>query len=165
MEENKNFEEKEKVVDETTQKTFTQEELNSIVGERVAKVKSKYSDYDDLKQKAEMVETLQEENKKISELQKQLDEANKTNTIRTIKDKVSEETGVPQNLLVGETEESMRTHAEGILNFINKKGGYPKVSDKGEVVTPKKATKDSILSIKNEKERLKAIESNIDLFK
>lgn len=41
---------------------------------------------------------------------------------------------------------------------------YPKVKDGGEVKPPT-VSKQDILGIKNEKERLKAIKENIELFK
>ena len=37
----------------TEQKTFTQEEVNSIIAERLGRDRQKYADYDSLKEKAE----------------------------------------------------------------------------------------------------------------
>ena len=55
---------------EPTAKTFTQDEVNRIVAERV----KRYANYEELKQKAEQFDKLEEEGK--SELQKALDKAN-----------------------------------------------------------------------------------------
>ncbi|MCR5848184.1 MAG: phage capsid protein, partial [Lachnospiraceae bacterium] len=58
---------------EGEQKTFTQEEVNSIVAERLGRDRQKYADYDSLKQKAEEFDRLQEANK--TELQKATERA------------------------------------------------------------------------------------------
>ena len=122
------------------QKTFTQEEVNSIVAERLGRDRQKYADYDALKQKAEEFDKLQEANK--SELQKALEKADsiekkyndllKANEISAMRMKVSNETGVPLELLTEETEEECKAQAEKINAFAMPKG-YPKVSDGGEV--------------------------------
>ena len=49
-------------------KTFTQEEVNAIIGERLARQAEKYADYEDLKTKAAEYDRQQEESK--TELQK-----------------------------------------------------------------------------------------------
>lgn len=56
-------------------KTFTQEEVNNIVGEHFAKEKSKYADYDGIKAKAEKYDQQEEAN--MSELEKAQETANK----------------------------------------------------------------------------------------
>ena len=59
----------ETVIQETVEtKTFTQDEVNNIVAERLNRDRAKYADYDSLKQKAEEFDKLQEANK--TELQK-----------------------------------------------------------------------------------------------
>ena len=45
-------EETKPTVEETQQKTFTQEDVDRIVGERIKREREKYADYDDLKAKA-----------------------------------------------------------------------------------------------------------------
>lgn len=125
-------------VAEKTSKTFTQDEVNAIIGERLAKEKAKYSDYDDLKQKASQFEQfesmktqLTESKNKVLELQTQIDEMNKSNEIRNMKDKVSKETGVPINLLTATTEEGCKEQAQAILLFA--KPTYPNIKDGGEL--------------------------------
>lgn len=132
----------EKTVNEgnNTEKTFTQNEVNSIVEERLARAKSQYSDYDALKEKAAKYDELEEANK--SELQKanemnvalknELDSLKKANEIRDIRQKVSEETGVPITLLTGDSAEACTEQAKAILEY-SKKSGYPTVKDGGEV--------------------------------
>lgn len=127
-------------VTEATERTFTQAEVDAIVGDRLKRDRAKYSDYDDLKAKAAKFDELEEANK--SELQKavelnqtlqtELDALKNANALRDIRSKVAEETGVPMNLLTADTEEACRTQAEAILGFA-KPTGYPNVRDGGEV--------------------------------
>ena len=133
---------------EVEQKTFTQEEVNSIIAERLGRDRQKYADYDSLKQKAEEFDKLQEANKselqkateRADALEKQLADIKKANEVRDIRLKVSNETGVPLELLTAETEDECRSMAEKINAFAMPKG-YPKVTDGGEVSrTPKRSS-------------------------
>lgn len=133
---------------ETQNRTFTQEELNAIVGKRLAEEKSKFADYEDLKAKASKLDELEETNK--SELQKateransletELNELKKANEIRSMREKVANETGIPTNLLTGSTEEECRAQAEAIKAYATP-NGYPKVKDGGEIPKPNGSTK------------------------
>lgn len=119
-------------------KTFTQEELDHIVGERLAREREKYSDYDALKDKASRLDELEEASKtelqkmteKASALEEELNGMKKAAEIRVIRDKVSKETGVPAELLTGETEEACKSQADAIKSYANP--SYPQVTDKGE---------------------------------
>lgn len=123
-------------------RTFTQDEVNAIVGKRVAEEKGKYSDYEDLKAKAAKYDEAEEASK--SELQKATERANnleselaalrKENEVRTMRETVSKETGIPSNLLTGDTEEACKAQAEAIKAFAQP-SGYPKVKDGGEIST------------------------------
>ena len=156
-------------------RTFTQEEVNKIVENRVAKERAKANaEYEELRQKASKFDEIEEANKselqkateRADSLQKQLDDLNKANKIRSIREKVSTETGVPVHLLNGETEEECKNLADGINAFISgsaKPNVAPVVKDGGEIRTPT-LTKAEILGIKDEKARIKAIEENIALF-
>ena len=157
----------------TDERTFNQAELNAIVQKRVAEVTSKYENYEELKEKATKFDEAEEAQKtelqKATEradfLEKQLDALTKANAERELKDRISMETGVPASLLRGDSEEDLKAQANAILGFANaNKASYPQVKDGGETTTPS-VTKEQILSIKSDKERLKAIKDNIDLFK
>ena len=121
-------------------RTFTQEEVNAIVGKRLAEEKGKFSDYEDLKAKAMKLDEIEEANK--SELQKATERANnleaelnglkKAEEVRLMRENVAKETGVPSSLLNGDTEESCKAQAEAIKAYAQP-GGYPKVKDGGEV--------------------------------
>lgn len=121
-------------------KTFTQDEVNNIVAERLNRDRAKYADYESLKQKAEEFDKLQEANKtelqkateKAEGLEKELAELKKANELQSIRQKISNETGVPVNLLTAETEDSIMEQAKAI-NAYATPNGYPKVKDGGEI--------------------------------
>lgn len=124
-------------------RTFTQEEVNAIVGKRLAEEKGKFADYDDLKAKASKFDELEEANK--SELQKATERANaleaelngmkKAEETRQMRENVSKETGIPANLLTGATEEECKAQADAIKAYATP-SGYPKVKDGGEMPKP-----------------------------
>lgn len=113
------------------EKTFTQAEVNAMIGKRVNEVTAKFADYDALKAKAEQFDKLgdgkselQKANERADALQKELDGIRKDNKTRGTREKVAKETGVPIDLLTGEDEESCKKQAEAILAFA-KPAGYP----------------------------------------
>ena len=124
-------------------RTFTQEEVNAIVGKRLAEEKGKYSDYEEIKAKAAKFDEAEEANK--SELQKATERANnleaelngmkKAEEIRQMKEKIANETGIPANLINGTTEEECKAQAEAIKAFATP-NGYPKLKDGGEIPKP-----------------------------
>lgn len=119
-------------------KTFTQEELNAVVGDRVKREREKYADYATLKEKAAKLDKLEEASK--SEIQKITEEAErlrveletikKAEKVRAIREEVAKNTGVPENLLTGETAEECTAQAEAIKAFA--KPTYPTIRDAGE---------------------------------
>ena len=141
------MEETVKATEITEEKTFTQAEVDAIVGDRLKRDRQKYADYDALKEKAEKYDKLEEENK--SELQRAVERANaaqteldalkSANAIRDIRDKVAEETGLPVSLLTATTEEDCKAQAQAILDYA-KPTGYPQVKDGGEVSRTGKMT-------------------------
>lgn len=134
---------------EEVKQTFTQDELNDIVGKRLARAAEKYADYDELKAKAAKLDELEEASK--SELQKateraekleaELNSLKKASEVRAIRDEVAQKTGVPVALLTAETAEECQAQAEAILSFAHV-GEYPTLKDSGEVIgTAKGSTK------------------------
>lgn len=131
----------------TETKTFSQDELNKIVQERVAKEKAKYEGYEELKEKAakfdEQTEAskteLQKATEKAEKLEAELKSLKKAEAINVARNKVAAEMLIPASLLHGETEEECRTEAKAILDFATSKG-YPEVNDGGEVRTSSKNT-------------------------
>lgn len=123
-----------------TEKTFTQAQLDAIVAERLNREREKFADYDTLKEKAGKFDAAEEAAKselqkatdKAAELQKQLDDLKKQNTLRTLREKVAGEMKVPVNLLTAETEDAMKAQAQAILEYA-RPGTYPNVRDGGEI--------------------------------
>lgn len=138
MPETVNQEPSTKATADQEQKTFTQEELNGIVTDRVKREREKYADYATLKEKADKLDKLEEASKseiqkmteKAERLQAELDEIKKAEKVREIRAKVAQETGVPVHLLTGDTEEDCQTQAEAIKAYATP--AYPSVRDAGE---------------------------------
>lgn len=113
-------------------KTFTQEEVDSIVEGRLARERQKYADYEDLREKASKYDEYQEQSKtelqkekeKSDALQAKLTALEKEGTVRQVREKVAKDTNVPAELLTGEDEESCKKQAEAILKFAKPKS-YP----------------------------------------
>lgn len=133
------------------ERTFTQAEVNALVGKRVNEEKAKFADYDAIKEKAARLDALEEQSKselqkaieKSEALQAELDGLKKEKEIRGIRNKVANETGVPVILLTADTEEECREQARAIQEYSTPKG-YPNVRDAGEVhkvggTTPKQS--------------------------
>lgn len=123
-------------------KTFTQDELNSIVGKRLAEEKARFADYDSLKEKAakydEAMEASKSDSEKLAEalaraksLEDELKGMKQEAKIRGMREKVAAEKKIPVNLLTANTEEECIEQANALLEFA--KPQYPKVKDGGEV--------------------------------
>lgn len=123
-------------------KTFTQEELDSIVEGRLARERQKYADYEDLREKANKYDEYQEKSKtelqkekeKSDALQAKLTALEKEGTVRQVREKVAKDTNVPAELLTGEDEESCKKQAEAILKFAKPKS-YPGTKRNAKVTT------------------------------
>lgn len=121
-------------------KTFTQEQVNAIIADRLARERGKYSDYEDLKKKAAQFDASQEAGKselqkatdRAAALQAQVDAFKKAAAIQTVRDSVSKETGVPAALLYGEDEDSCKAQAEAIKAFVKQGSSYPNLPDGGD---------------------------------
>jgi hypothetical protein len=70
-----NTEQVENSTQAAAEKTFTQAEMDAIIGERLGRLKAKYADYDELKTKATAYDEAAEASK--SELQKAVEERDK----------------------------------------------------------------------------------------
>lgn len=134
---------KEESTPEAAEKTFTQSELDAIVTDRVRREREKYANFDVYKEKAEKFDN--EEESKKSELQKaqektaQLEASVRQLThekeVSEARAKVSKDTGVPVDLLSGETEEDCRAQADTLLKWKGNGAKYASVPDSGEVHT------------------------------
>lgn len=131
------------------EKTFTQADVDRIVTKRL----SDFADYDELKAKAEKFDEAEEASKselqkaidKANKLQSELDNLNKQNTIRQVRDEVSNITGVPASLLTGSTKEECEAQAKAIAEYKAQTApaAYPTVKDGGDPqLNVKKSTRD-----------------------
>lgn len=121
--------------EQPTGRTFTQDEVNTIIADRLNRERAKYADYEDLKVKASQYDAAQQ----------QLDQLTHANTLRDLRAKVSAETGVPADLLTGETIEDCTAQANKIKAFAAP-AGYPSVYDGGELDERKARGSDRIAS-------------------
>jgi hypothetical protein len=147
MENNNETVNQEKATSEAQERTFTQSELDAIIGDRLARVKEKYADYELLKGKANKLDEIEEASK--TELQKateraealetELSQLKQANEIKEMREKVAKETGVPVNLITGSTEEECTEQANGIKAFAVP-NGYPSIRDAGEPQTMSKGS-------------------------
>lgn len=122
------------------EKIFTQAEANSFLKKEEAKIKAKYSDYAELKEKAAKFDELAEANKtelekaneKAAKLQAELDGIKKAAELREMREKIAAENNIPANLLTGATEEECNAQVESIKGLLNANGIPTSVSDGGE---------------------------------
>lgn len=122
------------------ERTFTQAEMDAIIGERLRREREKYVGFEDYKAKAEKFDAAEEAAK--SDLQKanelaekykmQLDAYEKEISSRNAREKVATEKGIPASLLTGNTEEECQKQADNILAWRGEQPKYPNVRDSGE---------------------------------
>ena len=132
----------------TEDKTFTQQELNDIVRDRVNRERAKYEGFEDLKAKAAKFDEMEEANKselqkaqeRAAELEEKLKKKEHEESIRSMRDKVAKEKGIPVDLLTGETEEACNSQADAIKSYAEQASGYPSVKDGGEPSTSHKVS-------------------------
>lgn len=125
----------------TEQKTFTQDELNAIVNDRLGREKAKYSDYEALKEKASKFDQIEEASKtelqkitdKATALESELKALKKENEIRGIRAEVAKTMNIPAELLTADTKEGCEAQAKSLLAFASAQQGYPTLKDSGEV--------------------------------
>lgn len=109
-----------------TGRTFTQDEVNTIIADRLTRERAKYADYDDLKTKAQQFDTTKAE----------LDALNAANAQRDMRARVAAATGVPVELLTGDTEEACTAQAQAALKFAKPVNSYPDVRDGEPYLAP-----------------------------
>lgn len=137
------------------ERLFTQEEVNGFFNKRYSEMMSQLNEF---KAKAEKFDALEEANKselqkateKAEKLQLELNNLKKADEVRTIRDKVSTETGVPASLLSGEDEETCKAQALAIKSYASTGNAYPQVKDGGEVANVKTTTRQQFADWVNE---------------
>ena len=140
-------------------KSFSQDEVNEIIKDRLLRERTKYADYEDLKKKAAEYDKIEEASKselekmteKANALQIELDGLKKAEAVRLVREEVATETGVPAHLLTADTKEDCEAQAKAIMSFAKPDTGYPIVKDGGEVTKLSKgSTRDQFAEWFNE---------------
>ena len=155
----------------------TQEQLDQLIKGRIERARAReaerYADYDELKAKAEEYDKAREaaktEMEKANERIKALEDAarvrDEADERRTLLDRVSKATGVPANLLSGDTEEELTASADAVNAYVQLKApGYPADKGGGANVTPE-AERKGIESIRDPAARVRARAKHIDLYR
>lgn len=94
----------------TETKTFSQDEVNTLLAAEKRKLRAQYENYDSVKEKAEKASELET---KLAEAVARADSAEVAN----LKYSVAIDKGVPADLLTGTTAEELEAHAEKLLSF------------------------------------------------
>lgn len=102
-------------------KKFTQEDLDRIVQERIVRERSKYEGFDSLKEKAEQYDSVVE---RATAAETRASELERT----VLKVRIATEFGVPENLLTGDSEETIRQTAQMLTEW---RGGSAKTEAPG----------------------------------
>lgn len=126
-----------------SERTFTQSEMDAIIGDRLKRERAKYADYDEIRAKAAKYDEAEEASK--SELQKaveerdrykaEIDKLNEERAHAALVAKVAAEKGVDAALLArmaGDVEEN----ADFLKSQADAKPKYEAVQDGGEVKAP-----------------------------
>lgn len=158
-----------------SERTFTQEDLNRLIGEARIKERSKFEGFEELKAKADQYDALAERDK--TETQKAIERAEKAereaSALKAAKaraeaiSEAAKASGVDADLLsrmVGDTVEEIAANAAVLKSKIAQMPVYPDVPDVGASGAPT-ITKDEIESIKNPMERVKARAQHPDLYR
>lgn len=104
---------------EQAESTFSQEDVNRIVQERLQREREKYSDYDDLKTAAERAQELEAEKQTLAE---RVAEFEAKEEQQKLVNSVAEATGIPAAALKGDTKEELEAHAEVLKSLMKPTG-------------------------------------------
>lgn len=108
--------------DDNARRTYTEDDVNRIVKERLARERAKRSDYDDVKRRAEQSDSLQEQldraNAENERLRAQAEAAEHEKQLVGIRSTVAAKYGIddPSVLQVGDDEESIDAYAQKLMS-------------------------------------------------
>lgn len=107
----------------------SQEQLDAVLKTRLArereKIKAEYADYEELAEKAKAYDEAQEAQKseaqkaqeRIAQLEGDIKRRDEADKMREMRKKVAKETNIPEELIQGSDEESMKAYAAQIAEF------------------------------------------------
>ncbi|ETO96816.1 MULTISPECIES: hypothetical protein [Bacteria] len=109
----------------------TQEELDKVIGARLAREREKFADYDDLKAAAS----------KLAEAEARLSQIDAQAALDKIRNDVAQEVGVPADLLRGSTKDELAAHASALAAALKARPSVPVIPTQG--ATPSVSDADS----------------------
>ena len=109
----------------------TQEDLDKVIGARLARERDKYADYDDLKAAAS----------KLAAAEARLAQIDAQAALDKIRNDVAQEAGVPADLLRGSTKDELTTHASALAEALKARPSVPVIPTQG--ATPSVSEADS----------------------
>jgi hypothetical protein len=99
----------------------TQEELDKVIGARLAREREKYADYDDLKAAAS----------KLADAEARLAQLDAKAALDKIRDDVAKEAGVPADLLRGSNKDELAAHASALAEALKARPSVPVIPTQG----------------------------------
>lgn len=101
----------------------SQEQLNSVLADRLRRERAKYADYAELKEQAASAAEL---TVRAEEAEAKLAELTRSNEIHTWRNAIAAEYGVPADALRGETMEALEEHATQLQSLLATKLAAPR---------------------------------------
>ena len=96
----------------------SQEQLDKILSKRLERERAKYSDYEELKQKAAEAADSRSEVEKLHDRVKELEQERHQSAVEAAKAKAASEYGVPSDLLVGDDTDAIEAHAKRLAEYV-----------------------------------------------
>ena len=96
----------------------SQEQLDKILSKRLERERAKYSDYEELKQKAAEAADSRSEVEKLHDRVKELEQERRQSALEAAKAKAASEYGVPADLLVGDDTDAVEAHAKRLAEYV-----------------------------------------------
>ena len=96
----------------------SQEQLDKVLSKRLERERAKYSDYEELKQKAAEAADSRSEVEKLHDRVKELEQERHQSAPEAAKAKAASEYGVPAELLVGDDTDAIEAHAKRLAEYV-----------------------------------------------
>ena len=96
----------------------SQEQLDKVLSKRLERERAKYSDYEELKQKAAEAADSRSEVEKLHDRVKELEQERHQSAVEAAKAKAASEYGVPADLLVGDDTDAIEAHAKRLSEYV-----------------------------------------------
>lgn len=134
----------------------TQEDLNRIIADRLARERAKFADYNDLKAKADQLQVLEDAQKTeaqkaadaLAAAQAELTAYKQREQVANWADEIVKGSHIPASALRGTTEEELRGHFEQLKSLIPEPDGrqkpHPRVSQTPPPALNSSALEDSL---------------------